>query len=190
MSRTKGSGIKTECKRGHLRIPENLDAFGKCKLCRIARDRAKGTLSWEDRKLTHCKKRNHPRTPDNVGPQGHCLACKKIDDAEYVKKAEVKAKIKAIMQTAEFKKRRKAYTDTDEYRQNQNEAQRSPEFRAKMRIKEKKEIEEIAESYIAELMGLTVQQLTPKIIKLKREALITKRTNSELKTILKGRILK
>ena len=79
--------MKTHCKFGHPRTPENLYANGGCRTCGDLRSHQKYQayrLEHPKRpKKTHCVN-GHPRTPENIRPGGR--SCK-ICDAAGKKKA-------------------------------------------------------------------------------------------------------
>jgi hypothetical protein len=61
--------MKTHCKNGHERTPENLNANRACKVCCRARDEARySTRAW--RLTAHCK-RGHEMTPENIMHYGN-----------------------------------------------------------------------------------------------------------------------
>jgi len=61
------------CKRGHLRVPENLYSDGSCKECKSLYSKSRYTSKPKEEKK-FCRQ-GHLRTPDNVTKRGRCKAC-------------------------------------------------------------------------------------------------------------------
>jgi hypothetical protein len=74
---------KTHCKRGHERIPGNLNSNGACKMCVLGYHRT-NYVPHPVKTKTHCP-RGHARIPENVGKDGGCKICMGIRASAWAK---------------------------------------------------------------------------------------------------------
>jgi hypothetical protein len=128
-------------------------------------------------KKTHCL-RGHERTPDNVTERGMCKICAKLSqperDRRYNKKHPERKKEKDKRSRIKNRIKRNAAIIAWQ--------KRNPE-KAKAIVNRSRLVQRanLNDSYIANVLGSTVKNTPPEIIKLKRAILLYKR---EIKNVI------